>query len=507
MRRAVSWRLTFLCLCCTACDVQLPREPRSVNDAPLAPVASSDAPTPPAETPELVTAPPHPADPKPASDVRDVLLQAFYWNVPKEPSWWSQLSATAGALGSAGFGAVWIPPPYKGASGVNDVGYGVYDRYDLGEFKQKGTIRTRYGTRAELEAAIAAFHAANVRVYADIVMNHMLGADATETVSINGNNAQVWSRFDFAGRANTYSAFAWNKSRFNGCDTNGWKQWSPWDFAPYYGGDAWDNLLGCEIRYSDASVRAELIAWGKWITETLQLDGYRLDATKHMSNAFVNEWLDQVKGERFTVSEAWLGNLDNLKNYASLTQGRTHLFDVPLHYLFSDMSAQNGGFDMKKLQNAGFTAASPALSVTFVDNHDTVREGGLYSPVERFKLLAYAYILLREGGVPSVFLPDYETNKEAIEQLIALRYSHARGAGVELLANKDLYVYARLGTETGGLVLLLNDGQDFAGSITTPFKDAILTDAVSGAKVTTDENGNALLGVKAASHAVYLLAR
>ncbi len=506
----MSLRLTLLCSVLVSCDVQLPREKRGAPADALAAVAVAEDPavsSPADAPPQVIPEDPKPEEQKPVAEVHDVILQAFYWNVPKEPSWWSKLGADASALGAAGFGAIWIPPPYKGGSGSNDVGYGVYDRYDLGEFKQRGTTRTRYGTRAELEAAIAALHAANVRVYADIVMNHMLGADATESVSINGNNTAVWSRFNFSGRGGAYSTFEWNQSRFNGCDSNGWKQWAPWDFAPYYGGDAWDNLLGCEIRFADPSIRAELITWGKWITQVLQLDGYRLDATKHMYNVFVNEWLDQVKGDRFAVSEAWLGSLDNLKDYAVLTGGRTHLFDVPLHYLFSDMSKKNGAFDMKKLQNAGFTAASPDLSVTFVDNHDTVREGGLYSPVERFKLLAYAYILLREGGVPSVFLPDYEASKAEIEQLIALRYSHARGAGVELSSTSDVYAYARLGTEKGGLVLLVNDGQDFTGSVTTPFKNATLTDALSGASVTTDESGKAQLSVKAASYAVYLLAR
>ena len=52
-----------------------------------------------------------------------------------------------------------MPPAYKGANGKADVGYGVYDLYDLGEFDQKGTVATKYGTREEYLAAIAALHA------------------------------------------------------------------------------------------------------------------------------------------------------------------------------------------------------------------------------------------------------------------------------------------------------------------------------------------------------------
>ena len=42
---------------------------------------------------------------------------------------------------------LWLPPAYKGVGGKNDNGYGVYDLYDLGEFNQKGSIETKYGTK------------------------------------------------------------------------------------------------------------------------------------------------------------------------------------------------------------------------------------------------------------------------------------------------------------------------------------------------------------------------
>ena len=442
-----------------------------------------------------------------ASPARDVILQAFYWDVPKDPPWWTVLAGEAKDFAGAGFGALWLPPPYKGGAGVNDVGYGVYDRYDLGEFLQKGTTRTRYGTRQELDAAVLALHAEKIAVYADIVMNHMMGADGTESVVINGKSTKVWSRFDHAGRAGALSGFQWSSARFNGCEQSGWKQWAAWDFQPYYGGDAWDNLLGCEIRYADPAVQDELIAWGKWITEVLALDGYRLDATKHISTPFITRWLAEVKGERFAVSEAWLGNLDHLKDYAQRTAAKTKLFDVPLHYLFSEMSQKNGGFDLRRLKNAGFTAARPELSVTFVDNHDTVKAGGLYSPVERFTLSAYAYILLRQGGVPSVFYKDYAAHKDALKTLIGLRTTHARGKEREHNETApDLYVYSREGEAgAGGLTLMLNDASaDFAGDVVTPFVNARLKDAISGAAATSDASGKARLGVKGGSYAVWL---
>ena len=62
--------------------------------------------------------------------------------------------------------AVWLPPAGKGRAGGADVGYGVYDPYDLGEFDQKGTVATKYGSRAQYLEAVAACRARGGRVIA-----------------------------------------------------------------------------------------------------------------------------------------------------------------------------------------------------------------------------------------------------------------------------------------------------------------------------------------------------
>ena len=64
---------------------------------------------------------------------------------------------------------------------MQDVGYSVYDLYDLGEFDQKGTVPTKYGTKDEYPlAAIKALRSAGINVYGDIVSNQMMGADGWE---------------------------------------------------------------------------------------------------------------------------------------------------------------------------------------------------------------------------------------------------------------------------------------------------------------------------------------
>lgn len=108
-----------------------------------------------------------------------VMMQYFEWNLPNDGKLWVHLKEDAKHLHDIGITSVWIPPAYK-ADEQQDEGYAVYDLYDLGEFDQKGTVRTKYGTRHELEEAVAALHENGIAVYLDTVMNQKTGADYTE---------------------------------------------------------------------------------------------------------------------------------------------------------------------------------------------------------------------------------------------------------------------------------------------------------------------------------------
>mgnify|MGYP002327397258 CR=1 FL=1 len=78
-----------------------------------------------------------------------VMMQYFEWNLPNDGNLWKQLKEDASHLHEIGVTAVWIPPAYK-ADEQQDEGYATYDLYDLGEFDQKGTVRTKYGTKEDV---------------------------------------------------------------------------------------------------------------------------------------------------------------------------------------------------------------------------------------------------------------------------------------------------------------------------------------------------------------------
>ena len=159
-----------------------------------------------------------------------VMMQYFEWNLPNDGMLWKRLKDDASHLHEIGISAVWIPPAYKGHEQA-DEGYGTYDLYDLGEFDQKGTIRTKYGTKQELQEMIEELHRNQIGVYLDAVMNHKAGADYTEwfmaqevdpgqreNATSEPHEIEGWTGFDFPGRGNMYSNFKWHWFHFSGTD-------------------------------------------------------------------------------------------------------------------------------------------------------------------------------------------------------------------------------------------------------------------------------------------------
>src|SRR4051812_33540082 len=166
---------------------------------------------------------------------RGVMFQYFEWNLRPDGSLWGELASRAAYLKRLGVTAVWMPPAQKTMDGGTGVGYAVYDLYDLGEFDQKGSTRTKYGAKDEYLAAIKSLQDHGIQAYADVVLNHRMGADETEEVEVveidcNNRNAvasqpykiRAWSKYLFPGRGDVYSSFKWHWQHFNafGADAN-----------------------------------------------------------------------------------------------------------------------------------------------------------------------------------------------------------------------------------------------------------------------------------------------
>ena len=362
----------------------------------------------------------------------NTMMQYFEWYLPSDSTLWNKVTNDAKHLNSIGITDIWLPPAYKAASGKNDVGYGVYDLYDLGEFNQKGTIKTKYGSKDEYLEAIVALKQAGIESYADIVLNHKMGADALQTIpatKVDWSNhnietsqketVKVATKFTFPGRKHKYSDFEWNWTDFDGIDYNNQtgenaifkfidKKWGA-EVDEEFGN--FDYLMGADLDFSNPRVVKECTDWGKWYLDLTKVDGFRLDAVKHIDADFYEKWIqtlrDESKKELFAVGEYWAADVNKLHRYITSTEGKISLFDVPLHYNFYNAS-NDPNYDMSKILEHTLVKENPCMAVTFVDNHDTQPGQALQSFIQGwFKSIAYSIILLRNDGYPCVFYGDY----------------------------------------------------------------------------------------------------
>ena len=84
---------------------------------------------------------------------------------------WAEIARKMPELAEAGYSSLWLPPPTKGSGGLS-VGYDLWDPFDLGSRLQRDTVRTRYGTEAELLQLMEVAHRFGIRVYFDNIVNH-----------------------------------------------------------------------------------------------------------------------------------------------------------------------------------------------------------------------------------------------------------------------------------------------------------------------------------------------
>ncbi len=487
------------------------------------------------------------------------MMQFFHWYIPDDGNLWNELKDQADYLASLGINAVWLPPAEKGVDGSKSVGYDVYDIYDLGEFNQKNTVRTKYGTKQQLIDAVKTVQSKGIQVYADIVVNHMGGAEDKEKIKVvkvdpEDRNSPIsdefemeaYTKFSFPARKGKHSTFKWDHNCFSGVDYNAstgengiyliMNEYEGWEEMVDEEKGNYDYLMFCDIEFRNEYVRQELKHFGKWYHETIGFDGVRLDAVKHISPKFYNEWLDymraEVKPDMFAVGEYWApGDLPLLKKYLDAVEGKMSLFDASLHHNLHNASKEGKEYDLTTIFENTLVSDVPTFAVTVVDNHDTQPLQALEAPVEEwFKGIAYALILLRESGYPCIFYPDlygahykdygrdgneYEIwlNKcEDLEKLLIARNRFAYGTQHDYFDHPNCIGWTREGDDdnknSGCAVLISNSengfktmqiGKKMAGKV---FIDYLQKNS---AEITIDKDGSGVFEVVAGSVCVWVL--
>ncbi|WP_346538872.1 alpha-amylase family protein [Micromonospora sp. DPT] len=317
--------------------------------------------------PTTVAAPPAAAAP---AGARNVIVQLFEWN------WPSVASECTTVLGPKGYGYVQVSPPQEHVRG---------NQWWLAYQPVSYRIESRKGTRAQFQSMVNTCHAAGVKVIVDAVINHMSGQDTPGT----GWAGSSYSHYDYPGIYQTQD--------FHHCGRNGGD-----DIANY--NDRYE-VQNCElVNLSDLKTESDYVRSkiAAYLNDLLALgvDGFRLDASKHMPAADIAAIKGKLSRSAYLVQEVIYGAGEPIGPGEYTGNGDVHEFRYG-----KDLARMFNNERLAYLRNFGeaWGYLPSGSAEVFVDNHDTQRDGTVltYRNGAAYAL-ANAFMLAWPYGAPTV---------------------------------------------------------------------------------------------------------
>jgi alpha-amylase len=380
----------------------------------------------------------------------DVILHAFNWR-------YSDVTARADAIQSGGYKVVMVAPAYRSE------GSAWWARYQP---QDQRLIQHPLGDTTTFKAMITALNQRGVRVYADVLMNHMAN-EAGQRPDLNYPGQRLLGIY--AGNTAGYNALKlYGDLRYNFLSAN--------DFGPKICISNYNDTYqvqnyrlcggGTDVGLPDLTANDYVVAQQQAYLRALKalgVKGFRIDAAKHMTLNHINRVLTSdikagmhVFGEVITGGGAGNGEYDQF--LAPYLQNTDHAaYDFPLFN--SIRSAFGFGGSMNALVDPGAygQALAGARAVTFTVTHDIPNNGGfrylMMDPTD--EKLAYAYVMGRNGGTPMVYSDNNESgdnrwvnaySRTDIKAMVGF-HNAVQGSDMQILANGDCHLIFRRGNQ------------------------------------------------------------
>ncbi|WP_180344155.1 alpha-amylase family protein [Aeromonas allosaccharophila] len=386
----------------------------------------------------------------------DVILHAFNWK-------YSEVTAKADLIKSAGYKQVLISPPLKSS------GNEWWARYQPQDLR---LVDSPLGNKQDLEQLIAAMKARGIAVYADVVLNHManeswkrsdLNYPGNELLQNYASNPAYFERQKLFGDLGQ-NFLSGQDFHPEGCI----RDWSDPSHVQYWRlcGGAGDKGL------PDLDPNNWVVSQQQAYLKALKgmgIKGFRVDAVKHMSDYQINAvFTPEIKqgmhvfGEVITTGGAGGTDYERfLKPY--LDSSGQGAYDFPLFASLRGALGYGGSMNLLADPGAYGQALPGARAVTFAVTHDIPTNDGFRYQIfsQTDEKLAYAYLLGRDGGSPLVYSDHGETrDKDGLRwQDYYLRadlkgmirfHNAVQGQPMQLIGSGDCFVLFKRGKQ--GLV-------------------------------------------------------
>ncbi|MGW2615303.1 alpha-amylase [Streptomyces sp. NPDC001500] len=297
--------------------------------------------------------------------VKDVTAVLFEWNFA------SVAKECTNTLGPAGYGYVQVSPPAEHIQGSQ-----WWTSYQPVSYRIAG----RLGDRTAFRNMVNACHAAGVKVVADTVINHMAAGGGT------GTGGSSYTKYDYPGLYSSYD--------FDDCTSQ---------ISNY--ADRW-NVQHCELvgladlDTGEEYVRKTIAGYMNDLL-TLGVDGFRIDAAKHIDTAD----LANIKSRLTNPGVYWKQEVIYGSGEAVQPTEYTGNGDVQEFRYAYDLKRVFNNENLAYLKNygEGWGYMSGSVAGVFVDNHDTERNGSTLNYKDGANYtLANVFMLAYPYGAPDV---------------------------------------------------------------------------------------------------------
>jgi alpha-amylase len=333
------------------------------------------------------------ADPQPAAAALpvtangDAIVHLFQWR------WSSVAQECETTLGPDGWGGVQVSPPQEHVVIPSSEGasYPWWQDYQPVSYRLD---KTRRGTRDEFVDMVRRCRDQGVKVYVDVVLNHMSGTGSAGNGP--GSAGTPYTKYDYPNLFADGSGDSYRYADFAPC----YRRISNWGSK--------SEIQDCELldladlNTADPEVRRKIAKYMNSVID-LGVAGFRVDAAKHVQEAHLADIYSRLHdvpgfgGRPDIFQEVYGDSVIPYTAYAGM--GAVTNFD----YQQSIASAFRNGSIAQLASLPNYGGLTGSQSITFVDNHDTQRSTPTltYRNGDRY-YLADAFMLAHPYGRPQL---------------------------------------------------------------------------------------------------------
>ena len=327
----------------------------------------------------------------------EIFIQSFYDSDGDGIGDFNGMTQKLDYLQDLGVKGVWLMPMMPSPT---------YHKYDVTDYRQ---THPDYGTMDEFKSFVEEAHKRNIKVVIDFVINHS-GAD------------HPWFQDSKSGPESKYRDFyVWRKKqdildeiekKEVSLDSDNITQWHEAEGnEELYYGFFWGGMP--DLNYDNPELRKEIYEIGKFWLSEVGVDGFRLDAAKHIypddrpedNHNFWIEFrkeMESVKPDVYLVGEVW----SDAQTVAPYLKGLPAAFNFDFGYAIDQavLDGKDNGLveKYKEISEYYQSVTSEFVDATFLKNHDQNRIlNVLKEDTEKAKLAAA--LLLTMPGSPYLY--------------------------------------------------------------------------------------------------------